>query len=216
MPPSSIRVTIDGREVKISRARLGLFLSLERHLTDLRKAINGRNSGLAVQAILSYLQEATDKQIDIGDMPWYEFYSLFTQIRTLNTLSRELPMLKGSGFKRRDPVPWDHAYRPSILWIHLIATAYSWSLTEIENLWPEDGATYVQEILTDEQLRKEWEYMLSSVAHPRDKKGKDLFTPLPRPSWMTSKPKKQRLLRKMQPVGTIINISGIELNDLDD
>jgi hypothetical protein len=147
--------------MRISRARLGRFLQLERHLSDLREAIKEKDSGGVVSAIHSYLS-------------------------------------------------------PFILWIRLIATAYGWSKTEIESLWPEDAAIYVQEILTDEQIRKEWEHSLSTVAHPLDKQGKDQYRPLRRPSWMSPRPRKTRIPRNMLPKGHIINISGVELDDLDD
>jgi hypothetical protein len=202
--------------MRISRARLGRFLQLERHLSDLREAIKEKDSGGVVSAIHSYLSEATETEINISDMTWFDFYGLFLAIRGLNTLPRDLPMLKGAGFKRKDPFPWDHPARPFILWIHLIATAYGWSKTEIESLWPEDAAIYVQEILTDEQIRKEWEHSLSTVAHPLDKQGKDQYRPLRRPSWMSPRPRKTRIPRNMLPKGHIINISGVELDDLDD
>ena len=216
MLPSSIKVTIDGHEVNVPRARLGLFLHLEYHLSTLRKATEDRSSSRIVGAIHQYLELAAGQSIDMPTMTWIEFYSLFVEVRGLNTLPRDLPMLKGAGFRRRDPAPWDHPYRPRILWIHMIASTYGWARAEIEYLWPEDAAVYVQEILTDEQLQKEWEHMLSSVAHPVDKQGKDKYVKIARPAWMSPKPRKTKIPKRMLPMGHIINISGVEPEDIDD
>jgi hypothetical protein len=181
------------------------------------EAVKERRSGDIVVAIHSYLNLALDEQIKLNDLPWYEIVAAFMTIRTMNTLPVDLPMLK---FPFRGPenvtAPWNHPQRPFIMWIHVLAANYGWTLTEIRNLWPEDAAMYVQEITTDEQLQKEWEYMLSTVAHPRDEKGRDLFKPLRRPAWMSPRPRKTKLAKKSLPMGNIINISGIEDEDLDE
>ena len=130
-------------------------------------------------------------------------------------LPSNIPLLKSLA-RDSAKVPWDHKERPFIMWIHIIASTYGWSLTEIRSLWPEEAAIYVQEILLDEQLDREWDHMLSPVAHSADKSGKDVYKRLQRPSWMAPRPRKQKLLRKTLPQGHIINISGIKEVDLDD
>jgi len=217
MPPSSVRVKIDGHEVVISRARLGLFLKLERYSRDFIKAAKDRDSGACVLAVKQYLEAASGKELDLNKNIWYEFYGAFMALKIMNMIDTEIPMLKNPMRSKGDDPPWTHPDRPFIIWIHVIASTYGWSLTEIENLWPEEAAAYVQEITLDDQFEKEWEHMLSPVAHPADKKGKDQYQPLTRPPWMTgSRVKKQKLLRKTLPVGTIIDISGVKLEDLDD
>ena len=215
MPPSSIRVTIDGREVEIRRARLGHFLDLERHSSAFYEAVKKRDSGAAVSALLAYLKEALPEEIDLSSLPWFEITNLFLYIGSLNMLPSNIPLLKSLA-RDSAKVPWDHKERPFIMWIHIIASTYGWSLTEIRSLWPEEAAIYVQEILLDEQLDREWDHMLSPVAHSADKSGKDVYKRLQRPSWMAPRPRKQKLLRKTLPQGHIINISGIKEVDLDD
>lgn len=216
MPPSSIRVTIDGREVEISRARFGLFLELEQILFDMSEGVRLENSGQVVKCIKEYIDASTNREYSIGGRPWIDVLSLFSEVRILNSLLADIPLLESGGYKEKDSSPWDYPGRATIVWVHLIAFHYGWSLAEIRSLWPEEAAAFVQEIVTEEQLAKEWEHSLASVAHPRDKRGKDLYKPLRRPSWMTRRPRKQKLLRKTIPVGTIIDISGVNVEDLDD
>ena len=209
MLPSSIRVDLNGREVHVLRARLGLFLKLERCLHDLEEAVKQRNSGGVVSAIYRYITTAADKAIDFSKLSWLETLAPFFDVRKMNTVSIDLPMLKIRIKERAIVSPWDHPDRPFLMWIHLLAQNYGWSLTEIESLWPEDAAMYVQEILVDEQLIREWQYSLSSVAYPADKKGKVKFRPLPRPSWMLrGRPRKIKILKELLPIGNIINLSG--------
>lgn len=215
MPPSSIRVTIDGREVEILRARLGHFLILERHSSDFYEAIKKRDSGAAASAMMAYLKVALPEEVNLSELPWLKIMSLFITVRGLNALPRDIPLLN-SRSQELAKTPWDHKKRPYIMWIHILASTYGWSLTEIRSLWPEEAVIYVQEILFDEQLDREWEHMLSPVSHPADKRGKDLYKKLQRPSWMAPRPRKQKLLRAGLPQGLIINISGVEVADLDD
>lgn len=190
------------------RARLGLFLKLERCLHDLREAIKQRNSGGVVSAIYRYLTTATNEAIDFSELNWFEILTAFFNVRGMNVVLIELPILKTRIEERASISPWDHPDRPFLMWIHLLAQNYGWSLTEIESLWPEDAAMYVQEILVDEQLIREWQYSLSSVAYPADSKGKVRFKPLPRPSWMQKgRPRKMKVLKELLPVGVIINLS---------
>jgi hypothetical protein len=215
MPPSSIRVTIDEREVEILRARLGRFLILERYSSDFYEAIKERNSGTAILALLAYLKEALPEDVDLEPLMWLDITTLFITTRALNALPRDVPLLKVHLAEPNSP-PWDHKGRPFIMWIHIIASEYGWPLAEIRNLWPEEAVMHVQEILLDEQLEREWEHTLSPVAHSADKQGKDTYKKLRRPAWMSPRPQKQKLLRKTLPQGLIINISGVEAVDLDD
>jgi len=215
MPPSSVRVTIGEREITVSRARLGLFLKLEKVLSDIASAIKRRCSADVATAIISYLKLAIDEEIDLEGKPWYEICAPFILVRALNTLDADIPMLRSSR-KEGKPPPWDHDRRKILMWIHILSVNYGWSLTEVEGLWPEDAATFVQEIYIDDQFKKEWDHYLSPITHPRNKEGKDLYRPLARPSWMMTKPKKTRIPRKILPYGTIIDISGVSPEDLDD
>jgi hypothetical protein len=69
---------------------------------------------------------------------------------------------------------------------------------------------FVQEILIDDQMRREWEYSLSQVAYKYDKRGKGELVPLKRPGWMLASggPPKSKILKKLLPVGNIIDLSG--------
>lgn len=216
MPPSSVRVKIDGREVEVSRARLGLFLQLERIGRDYLDAVDRHDSGACVKAMHQYIQTASGIRFELDEEKWYEFYTTFMGLKIMNTIDADIPMLKNPIRVMADP-PWNHPERPYLIWIHIIASTYGWSRAEIEDLWPEVAAAFVQEIALDDQFEKEWEHALSPVSHPRDKRGKDLYRPLIRPPWMAgARVKKQKFLRKTLPVGTIIDLSGVSAEDLDD
>jgi hypothetical protein len=209
-------VKIDGREVEIPRARLGLFLQLERIGRDYLDAISKQDSGACVDAMHQYIRTASGIEFELGKDAWYDFYATFMGLKIMNTIDADIPMLKHPTRIKDDP-PWDHPDRPYLIWIHIIASTYGWPRSEIEDLWPETAAAFVQEIALDDQFEKEWEHALSPIAHPRDKRGKDLYQPLVRPPWMAgSRVKKQKFLRKTLPVGTIIDLSGVDPGDLDD
>ena len=181
----------------------------------MRQKIRERHSGDVVALIKKYIETCVEEEYLLDGLAWYDIMTVFFQLRMLNIMHSDIPMIQMEAHKRRDPAPWDYPHRATIVWIHLLAANYGWSLTDIQNLWPEEVAMFVQEILTEEQLRREWDHSLSPVAHPRDKKGKDLFQPLTRPAWMTRKPRKQKLLRAGLPKGTIIDLSGVSPEDLD-
>jgi len=218
MVPSSAEVMLGGRVIKVSRARLGLFLRLERRLREARQAIKNHDVGSLINSIRSYLELAIGEEVDPLDCNWAEFFSAFILLVSLNRIPSHIKALTARDHRRSRPPPWDHPDRTYVLWIHLIATNYGWSREEIENLWPEEAAAFVQEILIDEQTKREWEYFLSPIAHPTDKRGKDMFKPLPRPLWMQegARVKKMKIPRKLLPSGRIIDLSGVTPEDLDD
>ncbi|KKL45509.1 hypothetical protein LCGC14_2354950, partial [marine sediment metagenome] len=113
------------------------------------------------------------------------------------------------------PVPWDHSERSIIMWIHLIASCYSWSKEDIENLWPEEATAFVQEIIADEQHEREFVHSLSKVAYEYQKSsGKSRYKPLSQPAWMRFRQpiQKKHLITKVPkgllPVGNVIYPEG--------
>jgi hypothetical protein len=87
---------------------------------------------------------------------------------------------------------------------------YGWTLENTENLYFNDAIAYIQEILIDEQLDKEWQWSLSEIAYQyNDALKKSEFKPLPRPSWMVGMnkiepPKVERLPVGMMPQGLVM------------
>jgi hypothetical protein len=122
----------------------------------------------------------------------------------------DIPLMKNTGSKS-PKLPWDYDTRMTVLWVHILASAYHWSLDDINQLWPEDAAAYIEEIFVDEQLEREWQHSMTTLAYKYDKKGKGTLVPLVRPSWMRKSggPKATRIPRRLIPTGTIIDLSGV-------
>jgi len=120
----------------------------------------------------------------------------------------ELPFLLPSG-EKAEPEPWHYEGRTWHAYSHTIAKTYGWTLKEISQLKVEEALAKIQEILTDEQLEREFVYGLSEIAYPYNKNTKKSeFVPLPRPHWM--RPKARPIPRfkipvSMMPVGNVIS-----------
>lgn len=211
-------VTLNGREVIVSRARLGRFLRLESIAYRMIEVVKDSDSGAVVSAIEEYLKLATNE--DIGDLrkqEWFDFFSAFASIKAMNSLGVDLPFLRYPTSARGREEPWDYHGRVSIIWIHLLASTYHWALNTIEDMTPEEAAGYIQEILTDDQFEREWQHSLSEIAYSQDKKGKYTYHQLRRPNWMLRlRPKKIKILKKLIPSGNIIDLSGVTPDQLDE
>ena len=133
-----------------------------------------------------------------------------------------LPLIKDSPKEKSKDAPWEYEGRSWAYWSHLLAKAYGWTLEYIGNLEFNDALARVQEILTDEQLDREFQYQLSEIAYPYNKSTKkSVFKPLPRPYWMkvsVEPPKMQKYRRDLLPVGLVQDVSGMprEMNPLRD
>lgn len=217
MRTQTCNVVLNGREVVVPRARLGLFLRLEEIYGQLADHVLHRDSGACVSVIIEYVEMAIgEKLVDPDKMDWRPLFFGFLRIKRMNSLEPVVPFLQGIATSAGEDF-WTYPGRVGVLWIHMLASRYHWSRAEIENLFPEEAATFIQEIMYDEFLTKEWEYSLSELAYEPQKDGKSRYRPFPRPSWIGSKkPKKVKMLKKLIPAGTIIDLSGVTLDQLDD
>ena len=126
--------------------------------------------------------------------------------------NKNLPLLKDAP-KESKPVEWDYDGRNWAYYSHILAQAYGWTVEYIANLGVDEALAYLQEILTDEHLNREFAYGLSEIAYPYSKATKtSKFKPMSRPYWMklSVKPiKKIKMLRSSLPVGNGIDLSGM-------
>ncbi len=217
MRAQTCNVVLNGREVVVPRARLGLFLRLEEIYGQLADQVRRRDSGACVSTIIEYVEAAIgEKLTDPGKADWRPLFFGFLKLKRMNSLEPIVPFLKDIA-KPSGEDSWTYPGRVGVLWIHILASRYHWSRTEIEDLFPEEAAVFIQEIMYDEFLTKEWEYSLSELAYEPQKDGKSRYRPFPQPSWMGSKkPKKVKMLKKLIPAGTIIDLSGVTPDQLDD
>jgi hypothetical protein len=185
------RVILGGHEYQIARAHLGKHLVLE----QLRKA----------KDVVGYLQALELPTTCSG----LESLSAYVALCQLNRPKVQYPMFKFAPDNKRDD-PWEYPNRWVLSWINLVASAYHWSRAEIFELDVDEFYGYVQEILVDQQLAREFQYSLSEMAFPYDEAAKArIFKPLKRPVWMqmSSEPKKQRIPKQFLPIGLVVGTS---------
>jgi hypothetical protein len=94
-----------------------------------------------------------------------------------------------------------------------LASRYGWSRDEIFNLWPEEAAAYIQEIMVSEYYEREDQRALSEISYKYDKATKtSQFISTPVYGWMIddSPPAPVRISVRMLPVGNIIKMEDDE------
>jgi hypothetical protein len=208
-------VLIDGKEYTANTYGLKKWLALEDAKAELFKAIESKsNFATEMQICLSI---AFDVPKDgLVDLPWHEVAEEFSIINELNKLEIQFPLLKEQ--PKKEQMPWEYEGRTWYLWANLLAKSYGWTLDYIAELPPTDAIALLQEVLTDDQLEKEWQWGMSEIAYQyNENTKKSEFKPLTRPVWMQKeirKPVKMvRLPANMIPVGIIRHGDGSVSNE---
>lgn len=213
--PESIEVTLEGQPLECERGRLGVHLELGEILDLYQEGVMARSSEGVRRAITSYLEVGTKLNSKvIESLSFVEAGEAFLQLQSFNQLRFFPPFLSGEDEPRpdREAPPWDYKGRDLHVWIHTIASTYAWSREEILGLVPEEAVIYIQEIMLDDQFRREWEYSLSGQGMVYNKTTRtSRFRPLPRPRWMVKRePTIIRMPRSLLPVGNVIYGKGFE------
>jgi hypothetical protein len=188
----SVLVLIGGREYLVARARLGKYLELEQYWLT--------------KNVRTYLNAAgvTTTSKDSG----VELLVAFAKIVLLNRLPEGVPILDVKT-PPTSSIPWHYKGRKAFSYIHLIASAYGWSRSEILNLRVEEFFAYAQEILADKQLNSEELHRLSKMSYKYEKTTKSLtLVRLERPLWMMPDPKpikRKPVPAQLAPVGNVVN-----------
>lgn len=214
----SINLTLGGREYEVARARLGQYLALHNARERIENAVEAQDTGAIADGIFAYLSEAVPElpRKDFEGESWLRIADAYLKISDLNRIpeAEKFAIIRRVERRRGRSVPWDYLGRNAVSWIHIIASAYGWSKDEIESLWPEEAISFVQEILVDQQIDREFRYSLSQVAYKYDKASKkSRFVPMPRPAWMVmadGKVKKTKLHKSLLPVGEVVYPKGTD------
>lgn len=190
----------------INRAKFGNHIRLAELQTKIDKAlINGRSSEASTW-ISAYFFIC---DFDSRDLSGEELLIAFYRLCNLNKLRYVLAFQNWQG-KPAEPVKYDYPGRQWAWWIHKIASRYGWSKDEIFNLWPEEAAAYLQEILVAEYHENEQRRWLSEIPWESDRLAKKRrYKPLPKPGWMSPEEKPEVIVRvhkSRMPVGNIINL----------
>jgi len=212
MADQSVTIALGERAWQVKRARLGGFLRLQQARESINRGIQNADNGSIVDGLLEFLRVCIPdlEAKDFHSAPWWEVFVAYVAVERLNRLphAAEFAILRFPSDSHRT-VPWDNPLRSVILWIHLIASTYSWAKDQIEQLWPEEAVAYVQEILADKQEQREFFHSLSEVAYRYNKATKkSTYKPLTRPAWMVMRSKGGDLVTviraDMVPVGNVI------------
>lgn len=171
----------------------------------IRAAEEGGGFAESIYALLSAALGVSPKWLQLID--WVDLLLAFNQVCLHNLPGLSLPLLNGSGPQKSKRDPWDYDGRMWYLYTNLIARAYGWSLEQISQLQVEDALAILQEILTDEQLDREFRWGMSTVAYSEDRTSKTMkFNELPRPYWMRppiQPVKKFKIAARLLPVGMV-------------
>lgn len=168
-----------------SKLRFRRWIELEETKDKILRAAR-ENSDQFPDTIFHYLSAALNVKAEYFEsLPWEEVIGLFLLVSSLNVPPQQLPLVSKPSTSKKEKDEWDYAGRTWHLYSHLLAKSYGWSLEYIASLSVEDALAKVQEILTDEQLDKEflWNMSEASISYnPKTKITKKIS--LPRPYWM--------------------------------
>lgn len=197
----------------VSRARLGLHLRLAKISDRIRQELLLDNSAKAAQLIARYLEEAG---LDVGQAGGVAQIGAYLKLVDLNALRWLLPFQKWEGAAPTQGPAYDYPGREWAWYIHKLASRYGWTRQEIFNLWPEEAASYLQEIFVAEFAETDEARSLTEIGYRYDKvTKKSTFIPTPRPGWMLDqKPKMRRIRKDMLPMGHIVKLSELRPEDV--
>jgi hypothetical protein len=201
-----VRIIIDGEAVFVPRCRLLSHLQL----SEIEIRMRDTPQPVLVSAlIIEYLAVAGLAGEQIKKASTYELLETFFALRQLNAWQWLLPWLTNSETSPGQTEFYDYSGRRWAVWVHRLASRYGWSRDEIFNLWPEEAAAYIQEIMVSEYYEREDKRALSEISYRYDKATKtSQFIPTPVHGWMIDDkpPAPVRMSAKLLPVGNIIKI----------
>lgn len=140
-------------------------------------------------------------------LPWWMTIRAFFVVISKNSPRIPLPLIVEFDNSPVKDEGWDYPGRAWHMYSHLLAKNYGWTLEYISDLKVDEALAKIQEILTDEQLRREFVWASSEMAYSYDSRSKtSKFVPLNRPYFMRPKiatPKKTKILKSLMPVGSV-------------
>lgn len=188
------------------------WIELENKKTDMLQATEDESFPERVYSYLSVALGIPIKKLEKQD--WQSTVLSLIDVHKRFSPDASLPILRHTQHKEATPVDWDYPQRTWAFYSHLLAKAYGWTLEYIAEMDVNDALSRLQEIMTDEQLDREFVYGLSEIAYPYNKNTKKSeFKPMKRPYWMLPTApttiKKIKIKRSMLPQGRIIDASGL-------
>lgn len=204
--------TLDGKSYVATRYKLREWLKLDAVREKLVDAIDTKDIDGLSKSMCAFVSVASNVSVDILlSLPWYEIAEAFSMIEAENKLRLDFALLR-TGKKKPDNPAWEYKGRTWYWWLHILSSHYGWTSEYIAELDIDDATGLLQEILTEEQLEREWQWSLTEIAYPyNENTKKSNFKPLDRPEWMMMaspefmpKIPMVRIRKDMMPVGFII------------
>ena len=163
----------------ISRVTFKKWLELEDIRERIKEAADQSENEKVSSLLCSYLSAALyhGKR---ENLPWEEVLNEYAYAIGLHTPSRDFRIFSVSAKKKLFRINDSSWYS----WSNILAAAYGWSLEYIAELDIDDAISLIQESLYNEQLQKEWEWVLSDRSVHYDEQGKGKLVPLDRAEWM--------------------------------
>lgn len=197
--------TLLPRMVKIiPRPRFGRFLKLEDIKHKILQAAK-RKEETFPDLVVSYISAAffIPKKI-LQNLRWDFVFLLFSLASQANVPKVSIPLLKPNK-QKEEKAPWDYEGRGYSMYVHIIARTYGWNKEKIDNLDVDVALALIQEIITDEQLDREFLWSMSDKNYTYNANTKtSKANPLERPFFMkveVQAPKKTKIPRSMMPIG---------------
>lgn len=195
---------------KVHRVKFRRWVELEDLREQVIRAVEDKAEGFPSR-FHAYLSTALGiKTEEIRGLAWVDCLNLFYAVHNANLPPSHLPLVSATPKdKKSQRDDWDYPGRLWFYYANLLAGAYGWTLDYIAELSIEDGLSLVQELMTSDQLKKEFEWGMSEIAYPYNSKTKkSRYSPLPRPYWMlpvAKEVKDVRIPKRLMPQGFIID-----------
>ena len=189
------------------RPNLGRFLRLENIKHKIRTAAK-RKEDTFPDLVTSYVSAAffIPKRI-LDNLRWEYVFLLFSLASRKSVPTIDIPLLRLHSAKDDKKEFWDYDERPYHLYVHMLAKSYGWDKKKIDNLDVDVALALIQEIITDEQLDREFLWAMSDKSYSYDYKTKSgKPNPLERPYFMKEEvkpPPKMQIPKAMMPQGNV-------------
>jgi hypothetical protein len=190
----------------IPRSHFGAFLKLEDIKHKIFQAAK-RKEETFPDLVVSYISAAfLIPKILLKNLRWDIVLLLFSLASTKSAPKVSIPILKPNKEKSEKAV-WDYEGRGYAMYVHIIASKYGWTQKYIDNLDVDIALALVQEIITDEQLDREFLWSMSDKNYIYNYQTKtSKANPLDRPYFMkveVQAPKKIMIPKSLMPQGLV-------------
>lgn len=183
-----VKISIGGIECQINQSKLRKWLTLEDIKETVFEAVEHKDRDHLVSALYLYVSTAFDINKEILQSAyWLEIIVAFNEQETVNKIDiSDLICMQIKEEKKPDKMAWEYIGQTWWKWVDILSHRYGWTLDIIENISIVDAAHLMQEVFVDDQITKEWQWLLSERCFVWDEASKkSKFNELKRPKWMT-------------------------------